>query len=162
MRGARGMRWGLGLTTLLALGACLRAPRPVEFDRASACGRLATSYPSEHGLVVFADTIATEARIPWCFPAVGGAGTLGFAFHVPVPRAGRVTITLAEVRPATRFHLRAIDGGCRDDNTGRTEVGLGDGTSWVLDAHAGRYCLSLYKLDHRDADAWTTLTVVRP
>ena len=57
---------------------------------------------------------------------------------------------------------KEIDGGCRDDNTGRTEVGLGDGTSWVLDAHAGRYCLSLYKLDHRDADAWTTLTVVRP
>ena len=69
---------------------------------------------------------------------------------------------MSEVRPDTRFQLTAIAGGCLEDNTGKTEVSLGAGTSWTMEVGPGRYCLNVYKLDNVAEDAWLTLTAVRP
>ena len=135
MSGARA-RFPRVALLLVALAGCARASRIVrEVDPGSPCSRLRASIRN----LPFTDSAATEVRIPWCFPALTGAGIQGYWLDVPTPRAGRFSLTMSEVRPDTRFQLTAIAGGCLEDNTGRTEVSLGAGTSWTMEVGPGRY-----------------------
>lgn len=131
-------------------------------DADSPCAQLVGSYPSEHGLVVFTDDSSTVRAIPLCFPGVSGRGLLGRNLNVAVPRAGTLSITITDVRPAIRFGASSIAGHCRADNTGKSIVPLGAGPSWSLPVDAGHYCITLITETMTSRDTWFTLTVTRP
>lgn len=147
---------------MLALASC-RRPVPVhEVDPASPCAQLTGSYPSEHGLVVFADDTATVRAMPLCFPGVEGFGVMGRGFNVAVTRPGTLALVITDVRPATRFAAASIDGHCRADNTGKRYRQLGHGTAWTLPVVPGAYCISMIPETKSTQDTWFTLTVTRP
>ena len=142
------------------LAAC-RSPVQIV-EPASACSRLRESYPSRHGLILFAETTATVSSIPWCFPATKGFGVIGYNLNIALARPGVFSLVLSDIRPPTRFHLITIAGGCAEDNTGKRHVNLGTGTEWVLTLAEGNHCFSLFKAENQAKDVWFTLTATRP
>jgi len=148
------------LLVFCGLTACRIPVHPIE--PTSACSRLRGAYPSEHGLILFPDTTTTTASIPWCFPAAKGSGLIGYNVNIPIARPGVFSFTLSDIRPPTRFKLTTIAGGCAEDNTGKSYVGLGTGTEWALTLAPGNHCFTLMKAENKAEDVWFTLTATRP
>jgi hypothetical protein len=147
-----------------ALPSCtlLRAPEPVHVvDPGSECVRLRTSYPSDYGLLLFADATTERRSIPWCFPAVSGSGVQGYNVQVSVSHAGELSVVLSDITPPTEFALRSVAGTCRVP-TGKTIAGHGQGTQWSLSVEPGDHCFSMFKATNVKSDVWLTLTVTRP
>ncbi|MGV8075319.1 MAG: hypothetical protein AB2L11_12275 [Syntrophobacteraceae bacterium] len=152
----------LSLTLICGLCSCHDAVPVDEIDPTSACAGLRTSYPSEHGLVLFSDMSATTKSIPWCFPGSSGFGVLGYNINIPISRPGVFSLVLSDIRPATQFALVGIDGSCSGDNTGKSYVRHGYGTQWSMSVSPGNYCFTLIKADHEEDDVWFKLTATRP
>ncbi len=147
-----------------ALLSCtlFRTSGPVHVsDPGSECERLRTSYPTDYGLLLFADATTERRSIPWCFPAASGFGVMGYNVQVSVSRAGNLSIVLSDIAPPTEFRLVSAAGTCRRP-TGRTFLGHGQGTQWSLNVEPGDYCFSMTKVANRESDVWFTLTVTRP
>ncbi|WPP46597.1 hypothetical protein [Pseudomonas sp. AN-1] len=153
----------LTLLALLLGAASCNVQQPVQvIDPSSACERLRTSYPSAHGLVLFAADAPRARSIPWCFPGTRGFGVIGYNINIPVQRAGMLDIALSEIRPPVRFAAVSIDVSCAGDSTGKRFVRLGFGTQWSLPVEPGDYCISLITEEKTVQDVWFTLTVTRP
>ena len=160
-------RWKLLLVPAMvglvinALSCSTPAPiRAINTD--SECARLRTSYPSQHGLVLFSDPSMVTAAIPWCFPGAAGGGVTGYNVNIPIPRPGTLLLALSDIRPPTRFAAVSIDGTCWGDNTGKTNVRLGVGTQWSIPVSPGDYCITLITAEKTADDVWFTLTATRP
>ena len=115
----------------------------------SECARLRTSYPSQHGLVLFSDPSMVTAAIPWCFPGTAGRGVIGYNVNIPIPRPGTLLLALSDIRPPTRFAAVSIDGTCWGDNTGKKNVRLG---VWHAVVHTCVAWRLLHYPDHRRED----------
>jgi len=113
-------------------------------------------------MLTFSDQNATAETIPWCAPAHRGQGSEGYQFNVPIIREGDLRISVTDVRPPSRFSLMVIDGGCADNNTGKSLSGLGIGTEWTMKVSPGKYCFTIVKAEHDDMDVWFTLGLQRP
>jgi hypothetical protein len=147
---------------LLGFSSCSTQTIVHVIDPTSACARLRTAYPSEHGLVLFPDSSSSTRSIPWCFPGVTGFGVIGYNINISVPRAGALTLILSDIRPPTQFAAVSVNGSCAGDNTGKSIVRLGYGTQWLLPDASGDYCISLITAEKSTEDVWFTLTATRP
>ncbi len=124
--------------------------------------RLRTSYPSEHGLVLFPDASIKTRSIPWCFPATNGFGVIAYNVNIPITDPGTLSLAPSDIRPATQFAAVSIDGTCAGNNTGKTFLRLGYGTQWSMAVEPGNYCLTLGKAANHAEGVWFTLTATRP
>jgi len=153
----------IGLLIFINGCSLFRYPVPVHvIDDNSACARLRTSYPSEHGLVLFNDQSTKVRSIPWCFPKTAGMGVLGYTINIRITRSGTFTLVLSDIMPPTQFAAVNIDGNCYGDNTGKSYVWLGYGTQWSMPVAPGDYCISIIKSENDKEDVWFTLTATRP
>lgn len=126
------------------------------------CARLRTSYPSQHGLMLFSDSSTATKAIPWCFPGTAGMGVIGYNVNIQVSRPGTILLILSDIRPLTQFAAVSTEGTCWGDATGKKIVQLGYGTQWSMPVAPGDYCISLMTAEKNSEDVWFTLTVTRP
>jgi hypothetical protein len=131
-------------------------------DPNSACARLGASYPSQHGLMLFADDVATTLSIPWCFPGSTGFGVIGYNVNISTPRGGTLLLALTDINPPVEFGATSTEGTCWGDSTGKGIVRLGYGTQWSFPVTQRAYCTSLITTEKRSEDVWFTLTATRP
>lgn len=144
-----------------ALSCSNQAPIQV-INPDSECARLRTSYPSQHGLILFSDPSMVTAVIPWCFPGTAGMGVIGYNVNIPISRPGTLLLALSGIRPPTQFAAVSNEGTCWGNNTGKKIVRLGYGTQWSMPVAPGDYCISLITAEKTTEDVWFTLTATRP
>lgn len=142
----------------LLLSACENpvAPNPID----PACSALRASIPYSYSMPTFSDPNATSQTIPWCMSA--GADHVVLSINVPVIRAGDVKLTLADIRPSTKFALSVLTKGCDTPQSGPARVfGLGTDTDWTIPLPSGDYCFQLSK-GNPELEVWVTLVLQRP
>jgi len=147
---------------LLGVSSCITQQSVHVVDPASDCARLRTSYPSQHGLVLFTDSLTTTKSIPWCFPKTAGFGVIGYNINIPIPRPDTLSLVLSDINPPMQFAAVITEGTCWGDATGKSIVRLGYGTQWSLPVTPGDYCISLITAEKSVEDVWFTLTATRP
>ena len=153
----------LAIFGLLVSASSCSTPSPVHVSNPdSECARLRTSYPSQHGLILFSDPSTVTRAIPWCFPRTEGRGVIGYNVNVPVFRPGTLLLVLSDIRPPTQFAAVSTDATCWGDATGKKIARLGYGTQWSMPVVPGDYCISLITVEKTSADVWFTLAATRP